>query len=53
MVDGVCIVVNCVGKELVLYVKKYGSKLVLEFFKKDKDGKFFLDGVMVVVVSSV
>lgn len=53
MVDGVCIVVNCVGKEFVLYVKKYGSKLVLEFLKRDKDGKFVLDGVMVVVVSSV
>ncbi|XP_021569221.1 spartin isoform X2 [Carlito syrichta] len=53
LVDGVCTVANCVGKELAPHVKKHGSKLVPESLKKDKDGKSTLDGAMVVAASSV
>ncbi|XP_027629885.1 spartin isoform X2 [Tupaia chinensis] len=53
LVDGVCSVANCVGKELAPHVKKHGSKLVPESLKKDKDGKSPLDGAMVVAASSV
>ncbi|XP_007193701.1 spartin isoform X4 [Balaenoptera acutorostrata] len=53
LVDGVCTVANCVGKELAPHVKKHGSKLVPESLKKDKNGKSPLDGAMVVAASSV
>ncbi|XP_035158372.1 spartin isoform X2 [Callithrix jacchus] len=53
LVDGVCTVANCVGKELAPHVKKHGSKLVPEALKRDKDGKSPLDGAMVVAASSV
>ncbi|XP_036311438.1 spartin isoform X2 [Pipistrellus kuhlii] len=53
LVDGVCTVANCVGKELAPHVKKHGSKLVPESLKKDRDGKSPLDGAMVVAASSV
>ncbi|ERE90804.1 spartin isoform 1 [Cricetulus griseus] len=53
LVDGVCTVANCVGKELAPHVKKHGSKLVPESLKRDKDGKSALDGAMVVAASSV
>ncbi|XP_004453363.1 spartin isoform X3 [Dasypus novemcinctus] len=53
LVDGVCTVANCVGKELAPHVKKHGSKLVPESLKKDKDGKSPLDGALVIAASSV
>ncbi|XP_012886941.1 PREDICTED: spartin isoform X1 [Dipodomys ordii] len=53
LVDGVCTVANCVGKELAPHVKKHGSKLVPEALKRDKDGKSTLDGAMVIAASSV
>ncbi|KAM4859707.1 spartin isoform 2-T5 [Thomomys bottae] len=53
LVDGVCSVANCVGKELAPHVKKHGSRLVPESLKRDKDGKSPLDGAMVVAASSV
>uniref|UniRef100_A0A8C6A859 Spartin n=1 Tax=Marmota marmota marmota TaxID=9994 RepID=A0A8C6A859_MARMA len=53
LVDGVCTVATCVGKELAPHVKKHGSKLVPESLKRDKDGKSTLDGAMVVAASSV
>ncbi|XP_049976191.1 spartin isoform X2 [Alexandromys fortis] len=53
LVDGVCTVANCVGKELAPHVKKHGSKLLPESLKRDKDGKSTLDGAMVVAASSV
>lgn len=53
LVDGVCTVANCVGKELAPHVKKHGSKLVPESLKRDKDGKSTLDGALVVAASSV
>uniref|UniRef100_A0A8C5LH27 Spartin n=1 Tax=Jaculus jaculus TaxID=51337 RepID=A0A8C5LH27_JACJA len=53
LVDGVCSVANCVGKELAPHVRKHGSKLVPEALKRDKDGKSTLDGAMVVAASSV
>lgn len=53
LVDGVCTVANCVGKELAPHVKKHGSKLVPESLKKDRNGKSALDGAMVVAASSV
>ncbi|KAL6088416.1 hypothetical protein STEG23_017260, partial [Scotinomys teguina] len=53
LVDGVCTVANCVGKELAPHVKKHGSKLVPESLRRDKDGKSTLDGAMVVAASSV
>lgn len=53
LVDGVCTVASCVGKELAPHVKKHGSKLVPESLKKDRNGKSALDGAMVVAASSV
>lgn len=53
LVDGVCTVANCVGKELAPHVRKHGSKLVPESLKKDRSGKSPLDGAMVVAASSV
>lgn len=53
LVDGVCTVATCVGKELAPHVKKHGSKLVPESLKRGKDGKSTLDGAMVVAASSV
>ncbi|EPY82822.1 spartin isoform b [Camelus ferus] len=53
VIDGVCTVANCVGKELAPHVKKHGSKLVPESLKKDRNGKSTLDGAMVVAASSV
>ncbi|XP_036600188.1 spartin isoform X1 [Trichosurus vulpecula] len=53
LVEGVCSIANCVGRELAPHVKKHGSKLVPESLKKDKDGKSTLDGAMVVAASSV
>nr|XP_054361874.1 spartin [Mirounga angustirostris] len=53
LVDGVCTVANCVGKELAPHVKKHGSKLVPESLRKDRNGKSPLDGAMVVAASSV
>ncbi|KAM9192683.1 spartin isoform 3-T4 [Dugong dugon] len=53
LVDGVCTVANCVGKELAPHVKKHGSKLVPESLKKDRDGRSTLDGAMVIAASSV
>uniref|UniRef100_A0A8C3WCD7 Spartin n=1 Tax=Catagonus wagneri TaxID=51154 RepID=A0A8C3WCD7_9CETA len=53
LVDGVCTVASCVGKELAPHVKKHGSKLVPESLKKDRNGKSPLDGAMVVAASSV
>lgn len=53
LVDGVCTVANCVGKELAPHVKKHGSKLVPESLKQDRNGKSPLDGAMVVAASSV
>lgn len=53
LVDGVCAIASCVGKELGPHVKKHGSKLLPESLKKDKDGKSPLDGAMVVAASGV
>ncbi|XP_019508731.1 PREDICTED: spartin isoform X2 [Hipposideros armiger] len=53
LVDGVCSVANCVGKELAPHVKKHGSKLVPESLKKDRHGQSPLDGAMVIAASSV
>ncbi|XP_075418860.1 spartin isoform X2 [Tenrec ecaudatus] len=53
LVDGVCSVANCVGKELAPHVKKHGSKLVPESLRRDSDGKSPLDGALVVAASSV
>ncbi|XP_036913554.1 spartin isoform X2 [Sturnira hondurensis] len=53
LVDGVCTVASCVGRELAPHVKKHGSKLVPEALRKDRDGKSPLDGAMVVAASSV
>ncbi|KAM9320702.1 spartin [Gastrophryne carolinensis] len=53
LVDGVCAIASCVGKELGPHVKKHGSKLIPESLKKDKDGKSPLDGAMVVAASGV
>ncbi|XP_070982990.1 spartin-like isoform X6 [Oncorhynchus clarkii lewisi] len=53
LVDGVCMVAGCVGKELAPHVKKHGSKLVPESMKKDKDGRSNIDGAMVVAASGV
>ncbi|XP_069615062.1 spartin-like isoform X1 [Ranitomeya imitator] len=53
LVDGVCAVASCVGRELGPHVKKHGSKLLPESLKKDKDGKSPLDGAMVVAASGV
>ncbi|XP_069495331.1 spartin isoform X2 [Ambystoma mexicanum] len=53
LVDGVCAVASCVGKELAPHVKKHGSKLIPDSLKKDKDGKSSLDGALVVAASGV
>nr|XP_020639483.1 spartin isoform X2 [Pogona vitticeps]XP_020639484.1 spartin isoform X2 [Pogona vitticeps]XP_020639485.1 spartin isoform X2 [Pogona vitticeps] len=53
LVEGVCSLASCVGKELAPHVKKHGSKLVPESLKKDKDGKSTLDGALVVAASGV
>ncbi|XP_069615058.1 spartin-like isoform X1 [Ranitomeya imitator] len=53
LVDGVCAVASCVGRELGPHVKKHGSKLLPESLKRDKDGKSPLDGAMVVAASGV
>ncbi|XP_052526984.1 spartin isoform X2 [Tympanuchus pallidicinctus] len=53
LVEGVCSIASCVGKELAPHVKKHGSRLVPESLKKDKDGKSALDGALVVAASGV
>ncbi|KAF6084928.1 spartin [Phyllostomus discolor] len=53
LVDGVCTVASCVGKELAPHVRKHGAKLVPESLRKDRDGKSPLDGALVVAASSV
>ncbi|XP_020834373.1 spartin isoform X2 [Phascolarctos cinereus] len=53
LVEGVCSIANCVGRELAPHVKKHGGKLVPESLKKDKDGKSPLEGAMVVAASSL
>ncbi|XP_057695542.1 spartin-like isoform X2 [Corythoichthys intestinalis] len=53
LVDGVCAVAGCVGRELAPHVKKHGGKLVPESMRKDKDGRSNIDGAMVVAASGV
>lgn len=53
LVDGVCYVASCVGRELAPHVKKHGGKLIPESMKKDKDGRSNIDGAMVVAASGV
>ncbi|KYO26430.1 spartin isoform B [Alligator mississippiensis] len=53
LVEGVCSIASCVGKELAPHVKKHGSKLVPESLKKDKDGKSTFDGALVVAASGI
>ncbi|XP_076002243.1 spartin b isoform X2 [Genypterus blacodes] len=53
LVDGVCTVAGCVGRELAPHVKKHGVKLIPESLKKDKDGRSNIDGAMVVAASGV
>ncbi|XP_077579407.1 spartin-like isoform X1 [Stigmatopora nigra] len=53
LVDGVCTVAGCVGRELAPHVKKHGGKLVPESMRKDKDGRSNIDGAMVVAASGV
>nr|XP_020468782.1 spartin-like isoform X2 [Monopterus albus] len=53
LVDGVCAVASCVGRELAPHVKKHGGKLIPESMKKDKDGRSNIDGAMVVAASGV
>lgn len=53
VVEGVCSIASCVGRELAPHVKKHGSKLVPESLKKDKDGKSTFDGALVVAASGV
>ncbi|NWQ75188.1 SPART protein, partial [Columbina picui] len=53
LVEGVCSIASCVGRELAPHVKKHGSKLVPESLKKDKDGKSTIDGALVVAASGV
>ncbi|KAM8904793.1 spartin b isoform 2-T4 [Spinachia spinachia] len=53
LVDGVCMVASCVGRELAPHVKKHGGKLIPESMKKDKDGRSNIDGAMVVAASGV
>ncbi|XP_008288418.1 spartin-like isoform X1 [Stegastes partitus] len=53
LVDGVCAVAGCVGRELAPHVKKHGGKLIPESMKKDKDGRSNIDGAMVVAASGV
>ncbi|KPP64006.1 hypothetical protein Z043_117690 [Scleropages formosus] len=44
LVDGVCKVAGCVGKELAPHIRKHGSKLIPESLKKDKEGRSNVDG---------
>ncbi|XP_054829669.1 spartin isoform X2 [Eublepharis macularius] len=53
LVEGVCSIASCVGRELAPHVKKHGSKLVPDVLKRDKDGKSTLDGALVVAASGV
>ncbi|XP_077197984.1 spartin isoform X2 [Paroedura picta] len=53
LVESVCSIASCVGKELAPHVKKHGSKLVPDALKKDKDGKSTFDGALVVAASGV
>nr|XP_046245581.1 spartin b isoform X2 [Scatophagus argus] len=53
LVDGVCVVAGCVGRELAPHVKKHGGKLIPESMRKDKDGRSNIDGAMVVAASGV
>ncbi|XP_061733464.1 spartin-like isoform X3 [Nerophis ophidion] len=53
LVDGVCTVAGCVGRELAPHVKKHGEKLIPESMRKDKDGRSNIDGAMVVAASGV
>ncbi|KAM9359351.1 spartin b isoform 2-T2 [Symphorus nematophorus] len=53
LVDGVCAVAGCVGRELAPHVKKHGGKLIPESMRKDKDGRSNIDGAMVVAASGV
>ncbi|XP_013869611.1 spartin b isoform X2 [Austrofundulus limnaeus] len=53
LVDGVCAVAGCVGRELAPHVRKHGGKLIPESMKKDKDGRSNIDGAMVVAASGV
>nr|XP_057936368.1 spartin-like isoform X2 [Doryrhamphus excisus] len=53
LVDGVCTVAGCVGRELAPHVKKHGGKLIPESMRKDKDGRSNIDGAMVVAASGV
>ncbi|CAJ1065093.1 spartin b isoform X1 [Xyrichtys novacula] len=53
LVDGVCTVAGCVGRELAPHVKKHGGKLIPESMKKDKDGRSNIDGAMVVAASGM
>ena len=53
VVEGVCSIASCVGRELAPHVKKHGSKLVPESLKKDKDGKSTFDGALVVAASGI
>ncbi|XP_028321474.1 spartin b isoform X2 [Gouania willdenowi] len=53
LVEGVCTIAGCVGRELAPHVKKHGGKLIPESMKKDKDGRSNVDGAMVVAASGV
>ncbi|XP_075598096.1 spartin isoform X2 [Balearica regulorum gibbericeps] len=53
LVEGVCSIASCVGRELAPHVKKHSSKLVPESLKKDKDGKSTFDGALVVAASGI
>ncbi|XP_053163871.1 spartin isoform X2 [Hemicordylus capensis] len=53
LVEGVCSIASCIGRELAPHVKKHGSKLVPDSLKKDKEGKSTFDGAMVVAASGV
>nr|XP_056714369.1 spartin [Euleptes europaea] len=53
LVESVCSIASCVGRELAPHVKKHGCKLVPDALKKDKDGKSTLDGALVVAASGV
>uniref|UniRef100_A0A1A7XKF9 Spartin n=1 Tax=Iconisemion striatum TaxID=60296 RepID=A0A1A7XKF9_9TELE len=53
LVEGVCTVAGCVGRELAPHVKKHGGKLIPESMRKDKDGRSNIDGAMVVAASGV
>ncbi|XP_024910853.1 spartin-like isoform X3 [Cynoglossus semilaevis] len=53
LVDGVCAIAGCVGRELAPHVKHHGGKLIPESIKKDKDGRSNIDGAMVVAASGV